>query len=279
MTKLDQAAFWNGAGGRHWVNQQEAFDAVLAPVTEACLAAAAAQPGEQVIDIGCGCGGTSVALGRQVGASGRVLGIDISQPMLARAAELLPAGLPVAFVEADATDYAFPAGRFDLLFSRFGVMFFTEPVRAFANLRAALKPGGRLVFACFRRPQDNPFWMVPLTSAYAHVPRLPKLGPEDPGPFSFADPARVHRVLSEAGFAAIEMAAADFDLDLGGGAGVEAAVASVLELGPASQALDDQPAEIRAAVAASIREALAVHQRGPAVVLGCGIWLITALAP
>jgi ubiquinone/menaquinone biosynthesis C-methylase UbiE len=107
------------------------------------------------VDIGCGCGGTTIELGRLVGPGGRVLGIDVSAPMLARAAERLPPGLPVEFVEADATTYSFPRAGFDLLFSRLGVMFFAEPSRSFSNVRAALRLGGALVFVCFRTPRET----------------------------------------------------------------------------------------------------------------------------
>src|SRR6266480_6853168 len=123
----DQIAFWNGPGGRSWVNLQETWDVVLAPVLAAALARAGLRPGERVVDIGCGCGATTIEIGRLVGPDGRVLGLDISRPMLARAAERLPAGLSVEYVLADATTHSFARGEFDLLFSRFGVMFFAEP--------------------------------------------------------------------------------------------------------------------------------------------------------
>ena len=131
---------------------------------------------------------------------GHVLGIDISAPMLARARQVAPAGLPVDFVLADATVYPFDPASFDLLASRFGVMFFAEPALSFANLRRALRPSGRLAFACWREPRENPWMMAPLQAVYKHVPKLPQQGPEDPGPFAFASEARVHRILGEAGF-------------------------------------------------------------------------------
>src|SRR6202011_2354551 len=106
---------------------------------------------------------------------------------------------------ADATVYPFVSGSFDLLVSRFGVMFFAQPALSFANLRRALRPSGRLAFACWREPRDNPWLMMPLEAVYKHAPKLPQLGPEDPGPFSFASEARVNRILSEAGFSAIAM--------------------------------------------------------------------------
>ena len=139
--------------------------------------------------------------------------------MLVRARELSPAKSNVEFLLADATIYAFEPASFDVLVSRFGVMFFAEPALSFANMRRALRPGGRLVFACWRTPRDNPWLMLPLQAVYEHVPKLPQLGPEDPGPFSFASEERVHRVLGEAGFSSIALERQDLDTRRGGGTG------------------------------------------------------------
>jgi ubiquinone/menaquinone biosynthesis C-methylase UbiE len=275
----DQITFWNGPGGRHWVNRQDAWDVVLEPIATATIERAAVRPSERIVDIGCGCGSTTIELGKLVGPAGRVLGVDISAPMLARAAEQLPPGLPVEFVQADATTYPFLRSGFDLLFSRFGVMFFAEPARSFTNLRTALRPGGRLIFVCFRTPRENPWMMIPLQAAYEHVPPLPKVGPEDPGPFSFASEERVRRILGEAGFRSIDLQPLDLELDLGGGRGLEAAVASTIEIGATSRAIEGQPPEIRSAVAKSIRRTLASHQQGLAVPLAAAVWLVAASSP
>ena len=173
---------------------------VLAPVAEILIDRARPKAGERILDIGCGAGATTFALAQKTGPAGRVLGVDVSAPMLTRARQVAPKGLPVEFILADATVYPFEPAAFDLLASRFGVMFFAEPALSFANLRKALKPSGRLAFACWREPRNNPFFMAPLQAVYQHVPKLPQPGPEDPGPFSFASEARVNRVLSEAGF-------------------------------------------------------------------------------
>ena len=122
--------------------------------------------------------------------------------MLERARQSAPKDLPVDFVLADATVYPFEPASFDLLASRFGVMFFADPALSFANMRKALRPSGRLAFACWREPRENPFFMAPLQAAYKHVPKLPQQGPEDPGPFAFASEARVRRILDAAGFTA-----------------------------------------------------------------------------
>jgi ubiquinone/menaquinone biosynthesis C-methylase UbiE len=272
----DQIAYWNGAGGRKWTDRQELQDLILAPVSELLFARAKVEPGERVIDIGCGCGSTTIELARRVGPKGSAVGVDVSVPMLARARERALPGMPVEFIEADATVYRFPPGRADLLCSRFGVMFFAEPALSFANMRTALRPGGRLVFACWREPQENPWMTLALMEVYKHVPRLPESGPDDPGPFSFAKADRVRGILDQAGFSAIAMEPIDLSIDLATGRGLDAAVASALQVGPASRALDGQPPELRENAAQSIRAALAPFQQGEAVPLAAAIWSVTA---
>ena len=232
--------------------------------------------GERVLDIGCGCGATTIELGRRVGPTGYVLGVDVSAPMLGRARERAPADLPLEFVLADATVHSFEPGRSDLLFSRFGVMFFADPVLSFANMRKALRSGGRLAFACWREPRQNPWMMVALQEAYKHVPRLPEMGPEDPGPFAFASEQRVRRILSEAGFSSIVMEACDLSLDVAVGRGLEAAVSGALEVGPVSRALEGQPPEVMAAVASAIRTAYAPLAKGDSIPLGAAVWIVSA---
>jgi ubiquinone/menaquinone biosynthesis C-methylase UbiE len=274
----DQIAYWNGPGGQHWTERQQVQDTLLAPVSDILIDRAKPGAGERIVDVGCGCGATTVAFAQRVGLSGHVLGIDISAPMLARARQIAPAEMPVDFVLADATVYPFVSATFDLLVSRFGVMFFAEPAISFANMRRALRLSGRLTFVCWREPRDNPWLMLPLQAAYQHAPKLPQLGPEDPGPFSFASEARVRRILSEAGFSRIEMERCDLSLDVATGRGLDAALETALEIGPASRALEGQTPDIRAAAANSIREALAPFAKGQAVPLPASIWIVTASA-
>ena len=247
----DQAAYWNGPAGQRWIGRQETLDIVLAPVSNVLLDRARVGEGMRVIDVGCGCGATTLELARRVGSSGSVLGVDISAPMLARARELAPPNLGVNFVNADATVHPFEPGKADVLFSRFGVMFFAEPEVSFSNLRAALRRGGRLVFACWREPRKNPWMILPLQEAYKHVPRLPEVGPEDPGPFAFANETRVRRILNAAGFASIAIQPVELSLDLAVGKGLDGAVEAALSIGPVSRALEGQPAHLQEVVARS----------------------------
>src|ERR1700676_3693517 len=262
----DQIAYWNGPGGQHWTDRQQMQDILLAPVSDILIDRAQPKAGERIADVGCGCGATTLAFAQKVGPSGHVFGIDISAPMLARARQIAPAEMPVDFVLADATVYPFDPASFDLMVSRFGVMFFAQPPVSFANMRRALRPSGRLTFACWREPRDNP-WLM-----------LPHLGREDPGPFAFASEQRVQRILSEAGFSGIEMERRDLSLDVAIGRGLDAALETALEIGPASRALEGQPPDLRAAAAKSIREALAPFAKGQAVPLPASIWIVTARA-
>jgi ubiquinone/menaquinone biosynthesis C-methylase UbiE len=274
----DQIAYWNGAAGERWSKRQPAQDVLLAPVSQLLIDRAQAKPGERVLDVGCGCGSVAIAVAQQVAPSGRVLGIDISAPMLALARQLAPTGLPLDFALADATVYPFDLQSFDLLVSRFGVMFFAEPAVSFAHMRRALRPDGRVVFACWREPRDNPWMMAPLQAVYKHVPKLPQQDPEDPGPFAFASEERVNRILDEAGFKAVAMERCDLSLDVAVGQGLEAAVRSALEIGPSSRALEGQPPELREAAKASIRDMLAPFVQGDSVRLSGSIWIVTARA-
>lgn len=271
-----EIAYWNGAAGQSWVRRQATWDIVLSPVSDAIVEAARPRVGETVIDIGCGCGATTMLLADMVGQSGRVLGIDVSVPMLEQAKARVPSHLPIEFILADAATYDFGSTKADLLFSRFGVMFFADPVTAFRNLRTGLRSGGRLAFSCFRASDDNPWMMVPLKAAYRHVPPLPKLAPEAPGPFSFADRNRVEHVLTEAGFKDIAISRFDLNFDLSAGRGLDEAVQSTLEIGATSRAIRDHAPAIREAVAQSVRATLAAYQRGQSVLLPAAIWIVTA---
>ena len=274
----DQVAYWNGPAGQRWAERQAAQDVVLKPVADLVVDRAKLMPGERVIDVGCGSGATAIAFAQKVAPSGHVLGIDVSAPMLERARQSAPKDLPIEFALADATVYLFEPASFDVLASRFGVMFFADPVLSFTNMRKALRPSGRLAFACWREPRENPFFMAPLQAAYKHVPKLPQLGPEDPGPFAFASEQRVRRILTQAGFTGITFEACPLSLDAAIGRGLDGAVQGALDIGPVSRALDGQPEELRAAAAQSIREALTPFAKGQSVLLPASVWIVTARA-
>ncbi len=275
----DQIAYWNGPAGQHWVERQAAQDALLAPISDALIDRARIEAGERVIDIGCGCGATTIAAAEKVGPSGHVLGLDVSAPMLARAQELTPADATVAFAHADAMVHHFKAVSADLVISRLGVMYFADPIRAFLNIRTALRSEGRLAFACWRELRENPWYLLPLQAAYEHVPKLPALPPNAPDPFSFASREWIEHVLGEAGFRRIRLEEFDTVLDVGGEGGFDSAVQRALEIGPASRALDGQPSELRDLAAASIRKSLARYAKGQTVTVPASLWIVTAVDP
>jgi SAM-dependent methyltransferase len=278
----EQSKYWNEVAGPRWVRFQEILDAELAGLTAAALERARPAAGETAIDVGCGCGGTALELARRVGAGGRVLGVDLSEPMLARARErAAAAGLAqLELRRADAQSERFARGAADLVFSRFGVMFFSDPPKAFANLRAALKPGGRVTFLCWQALAENAWVTVPL-GAIAKVIQLPPPPPPGaPGPFAFADPERVRGILAGGGLADVALEDLREPIALGGGA-LDDAVAFSLEIGPAASALREADAgpALRAKVADAIREALAPHAaRGP-LRMSAAAWIVTARNP
>ena len=270
----EQSAYWNGQAGRRWVAQQDSQDRLFTPITAALFDAAAPRSGEAVIDVGCGAGETTLAV---AAITGRALGVDVSEPLIERA-RARGAGSSARFAVADATVHDFSAEAADLLMSRFGVMFFADPAKSFANLRKGLKAGARLAFVCWRDSKLNPWLMLPYAAAIKHAPAPPRPGPDDPGPFSFADEARVRRILAAAGFSEVSLTPRDFTLDIAVGEGLDNAVLKSLEIGPASRALDEQPEAVRAAAKTEIRAALAEHARGDAVPLAAAVWIVRARA-
>ena len=268
----EQAAYWNGPGGQGWLATYARIERSLAGFTDLLFAAAQPKPGEQVIDIGCGTGGTTAELARAVAPGGHVTGLDISEVLVTAARERRVDN--ATFVVGDAATHPFKQAHYDLVFSRFGVMFFAEPVKAFGNFRRALKPDGRMVFICWRAPQDNPWATVSLRAAQPFLPPQPRPGPEDPGQFAFGDRARVERILKEAGFA--QFAIEPVERPVFVGATIADIVASAGRFGPLARAFAGaEPAAIDKAKAA-IGDALKPHLGPEGVVLPGACWLVTA---
>ena len=278
----DQAMAWNGSMGQRWVERQATMDALVAPVSAELFRAVNLAPDSRVLDIGCGSGSTTFELARRVGAGGRVTGLDISAPLLALARQRAPARAPVEFVEGDATVHLFEPEVADLLFSRFGVMFFADPARSFGNMRKGLRPGARIAFACWREVKRNPWVFVPLQAAQEALPEPPAAAtadPEAPGPYSFASEQRVQRILREAGFAEIALQPVEVMLDVSAGSGVEGALVHAVTIGPASRLLDKQPESVRGAAVDRIRDAVTPYVRGDAIPMGASVWIVTARNP
>jgi SAM-dependent methyltransferase len=251
-----QIAEWNGVQGERWAAMRQETDGIVLPFGDAALIAAGPKPGQRVIDVGCGCGDTTFELARRVGAGGSVLGVDISRPMLDVAREQAAlARLPqLAFRECDASEAALPDAN-DLLYSRFGVMFFGDPVAAFAHMRRALRQGGRCVFVCWRTPRDNPWMMAPLSAARAALGITPPpADPSAPGPFAFADDGRVRGILADAGYGEIDIRR--FDARVSVGQTMGAAVDMATRIGPTARLLREVGAEHLPTIAAAISSAI-----------------------
>jgi SAM-dependent methyltransferase len=272
----DQFAFWNGPGGHIWVARQEHTDITLAPATETLVAFAAPRTGEQVLDIGCGCGATTLEFARAVGPAGRVAALDISGPMLAEGqARAKAAGIAnVDWRQADPATAALDG--FDLLTSAFGAMFFGDPVAAFAHMRRAACPDARMAFVCWRPLAENPWMEVPMNAVSRHLPPRPKPAPNAPGMFAFADPQHVAEVLTAAGWAPPRLDKFDVDLDIAASRGLEEAVVQSTQIGAVNSWLRDQPAEVVSAAIASVREVLAAHLDGASVRLPGAMWLVSS---
>lgn len=280
---VNLAGSWGNQSGERWVANQGRLDAVAAAFGNAAIEAAAPVNGERVLDIGCGAGASSLALANRVGPGGQVLGLDISEPLIGLARAMVPPHLPAQFLLADASSVALPEGAFDILFSRFGVMFFNDPTAAFAHMQRALRPGGRVAFVCWRGAVENEWASLPLGAIRDIIPARAPTDPEAPGPFSFGDRERVSRILAAAGFTDVAITPFDARVPFGAGetrdAAIDDAVRLALEVGPLSRALADQPDHIRARAFAATRAAFAGLPGERSVMIRAAAWIVAARKP
>lgn len=270
MSNEEQIEYWNDQAGQKWAEQQDVMDALLAPITSLLMGAAAIAPGERVLDIGCGTGETSLIA---TDAGAEVTGVDISKPMLELARSR--ADGRAEFLLTDASEYQADEG-YDLIMSRFGVMFFDDPLAAFTNIKANLKSGGRMVFACWQSPKVNPWVMVPMAAIKPLLPEEPETDPHAPGPFAFADPDRLKGILADAGFDDVGMTSHSVEICLSQSDGADGAVYFSSQIGPASRALGEVDDELKSRLLVALKEALSPHDKGGRVALPGGIWIVTA---
>jgi SAM-dependent methyltransferase len=269
----EMARYWNEDGGQRWAANIERVERMLAPLADRLLEYAAPRHGAAVMDVGCGGGLTSKALAEAVGPTGTVVGLDISAVILDVARRRFADVPNLRFEQNDAGSMVLQSATLDLITSRFGVMFFPDPVGAFAHLRLALKPHGRLRFICWRELGLNPWMALPVRAAFEILPRPQPTAPHAPGPFAFADEAYLRGVLAAAGFRGIEIQAHEALLDLGS---ITDAIEQMTHMGPAAQAFEDADAARRAAVVAALRKVFTAYLEAGTVHLPSATWLVSA---
>jgi SAM-dependent methyltransferase len=276
QTDDEQEKLWNGVAGRGWVEAQELLDQLFKPFEGLLVEAVSAASVSRVLDVGCGTGGTTLAVARRLGASGRSIGIDISDQMLAAArARAEREGTPASFIRANAQTHAFDPASFDMIISRFGVMFFDDSVRAFANLRRAARDDAGLRFIAWRSAVENPFMTTAERAAAPLLPNLPARRPDAPGQFAFADQRRVSRILEESGWAGIDIRPIDVACTLP----EKELVRNVSRLGPLGRVLHETDERTRKEVLAAVRAAFDPYVHGAEVRFTAACWMASARAP
>lgn len=272
---IDQSKLWNGSGGQAWVDSQPVLDAMMRPFETLLVERIAPSFGGKVLDIGCGTGSTTLAFASRLGAQGSCTGVDISEPMLALARQRAEAaGARATFVHADAQTHAFEPATYDAILSRFGVMFFDDPVEAFANIRRAAKPIGSLDFIAWRSADENPFMTTAERAARPLLPTLPPRKPGVPGQFAFADADRVRQILTDSGWTNIEIAPIDVTCLL-----PEPEITRFITLiGPVGTALQEADEATRARVIEAVRRAFDSFVTGAHARFTAACWQVGARA-
>jgi ubiquinone/menaquinone biosynthesis C-methylase UbiE len=275
QTDNEQATLWNGLAGQAWVERQEVLDQMFAPLEELLVEAASATAASRVLDVGCGTGSTTLAVARRLGAGSRCTGIDISEPMLAAArARAEREGTPACFILADAQTHGFEPASFDMIISRFGIMFFADSVQAFANLRQAAREDARLGFIAWRSAGENPFMTAAERAARPLLPNIPARQSDAPGQFAFADQERVRRILEESGWAGIEIQ----PIDVVCAFPEKELIAYVTQFGPLGRIFHEIEETTRARVIDAVRPAFDLYLEGAEVRFTAACWMVRARA-
>jgi SAM-dependent methyltransferase len=271
----EQTKLWNGSSGNAWVDAQAELDRLLKPFEDMLVDAVVARSRRAVLDVGCGTGGVALAIARRIGEQGQVTGIDISEPMLELARTRAEReGSRATFIGADAQSHAFEPGIFDMIVSRFGVMFFEDSVRAFQNLRRAAKDDAELRLIVWRSPAENPFMTTAERAAAPLLPQMPPRDPDAPGQFGFANEARVRRILKEGGWTGIDLQPIDVTCVLP----ADVLRMYVTRLGPVGKFLQEVDEATRARVTETVLAAFKPYVHGPEVRFTAACWSVGARA-
>lgn len=278
FTQLTQTEYWNSKAGEEWARQADLMDRMLQPLTQPAFDLLNLKPGERVLDIGCGAGATTLQAASYIG-DGQAVGADISRPLLELARERAAAkGANAHFVEADVSAAPLRDAPFDAAFSRFGVMFFNDTAAAFAKIRAAMTPNGRIVFICWRTFKENGWAHAPLVALkpMLKAPITPA-DPDAPGPFQLQDPDKTKAMLATSGWRDVSITPWDGDVLVGGGGDADSAAAFLLKIGPCARAITDQQldaAEAQRLLADFLRK----HETPSGVALPAACWIVRAVA-
>ncbi len=271
-----QSQYWNEVAGPKWVALSDTIHGQIEPLGSAAMQRAGIEPGQRVLDVGCGCGHTSIELARRVGEGGHVDGLDLSAPMLAEARARSGEPANLRFEVADVQSHDLGEAVYDRIFSRFGVMFFADPQAAFANLRRALKPKGRMVFVCWQEIGKNPWMAVPGAAAAKHVEMPAPPVPHAPGPFAFADAERVTRLLQGGGFSNVACEPLEQKLVIGRGMSPEQLVEFSLQMGPAGATMREADDALRGQLRASVAEAIEPYRGDDGLEMEAAAWIFSA---
>ena len=282
MSNEEQIAYWNGEAGRKWAQKDDMMSAMLQPIAADLLRHIDLIDCQRILDVGCGGGSETLMLAAALRGGAEVVGVDISEPLLdvarARLTTAPAAGRQIEFIRADAATHPFAQNEFDGLFSRFGVMFFDDPVAAFGNLHRALQDGAPIAFCCWQALKYNPWVAVPLTAALQHLPTPERTDPEAPGPFAFADAERVRRILEDAGFNTVDVHPHPVQMCRTPGQDLETSAREIINIGPVGRLLTDADDATRDHVHATSLEALAPFYHDGQLRLPGAVWFVTARA-
>jgi ubiquinone/menaquinone biosynthesis C-methylase UbiE len=278
----DEIEYWNSAAGQIWTDSNRLLDHMFEPLADLAIARTAPKPGERVLDIGCGCGTTTLLVAERVAPGGTITALDVSTLMLAKARERAKsAPVPIQIINADAETHDFAPSSFDVMFSQLGVMFFTNPNTAFANFYRALKPGGRLVFVCWRDPDANPWLMLPVESVLHLAPEGFELPHADApaSPFSFATQEKVEAMLADAGFTDVRHEAHSINIRMGEGDLDDCVDLAFKVVSPIRGILSQASDSDATAVVDAVRAALAPYHTGNRIELAGSVWVVSARRP
>lgn len=280
MSNEEQVEYWNGEAGERWAQADDNMARILQPVCQALLDHATPEGCVSALDVGCGGGSQSLMLARRLGSQAKVLGVDISGPLLEVARGKVTDGdaASLSFLQADASDHPFEPGSFDLLFSRFGVMFFDDPVGAFSHMRKALRPGARLAFCCWQAMMANDWTRIPLQAALQHVAPPEAPDPHAPGPFAFADPERLRDILQSAGFEDIQLVPFNREVRFSEAPSLKESVRELAMIGPVSRLLAEQEPEVVERVLVAMEEVMAPFYQDGGLAMPAAIWFVTGRA-